>query len=155
MRQNNLLSPWRVPRTGARKHDGAIITQAANQMWGTDGARIFTLDQGWGWLFTAVEHWNVECVGWHVGKVGSRFAILEPIPWPFNTSSAASKPASPAAWPCAHGHRPLSQPDPLLGIFGPVSVPIAIYGRAFRNLDGLRDAAARFVDNYNHQWLAA
>ena len=24
-------------------------------------------------------HWNAECVGWHVCKVGSRFAALDPI----------------------------------------------------------------------------
>ena len=27
----------------------------------------------------AVDHWNAECVGWHVCKVGNRFAALEPI----------------------------------------------------------------------------
>ena len=26
-----------------------------------------------------VDHWNAECVGWHVCKVGNRFAALEPI----------------------------------------------------------------------------
>ena len=31
--------------------------------------------RGWGWIFAAVEHWNAECVGWHVCKVGSRFAL--------------------------------------------------------------------------------
>ena len=36
-------------------------------------------DDGWGWIFAAVEHWNAECVGWHVCKVGSRFAALDPI----------------------------------------------------------------------------
>ena len=35
-------------------------------MWGTDGVRVFTVDDGWGWIFTAVEDWNAECVGWHV-----------------------------------------------------------------------------------------
>ena len=39
-------------------------------MWGTDGVRVFTVDDGWGWIFTAVEHWNAECVGWHVCKRG-------------------------------------------------------------------------------------
>ena len=29
--------------------------------------------------FAAVDHWNAECVGWHVCKVGSRFAALEPV----------------------------------------------------------------------------
>ena len=32
-------------------------------MWGTDGVRVFTVDDGWGWIFTAIEHWNAECVG--------------------------------------------------------------------------------------------
>ena len=35
----------------------------------------FTVDDGWGWIFTAVEHWNAECVGWHVCKRGDRLPI--------------------------------------------------------------------------------
>ena len=50
-----------------------------NLMWGPDGVRVFTLDDGWGWIFTAIEHWNAECVGWHVCKRGDRFAALQPI----------------------------------------------------------------------------
>ena len=30
-------------------------------------------------MFAAVEHWNAECVGWHVSKHGDRYAALEPI----------------------------------------------------------------------------
>ena len=58
---------------------GEIITHAPNLMWGTDGVRVFTVDDGWGWIFTAIEHWNAECVGWHVCKRGDRFAALQPI----------------------------------------------------------------------------
>ena len=79
MRENNLLSPHRCRRRGGNPHDGEIITHAPNLMWGTDGVRVFTVDDGWGWIFTAVEHWNAECVGWHVGKRGDRFAALQPI----------------------------------------------------------------------------
>ena len=64
MRENNLLSPHRRRRRGGNPHDGEIITHAPNLMWGTDGVRVFTVDDGWGWIFTAVEHWNAECVGW-------------------------------------------------------------------------------------------
>ena len=56
-----------------------IITRAPNVMWGTDGVRVFTVEDGWGWIFTAVEHWNSECVGWHVCKRGDRFAAAQPI----------------------------------------------------------------------------
>ena len=79
MRENNLLSPYRGRRGNPRLHEGEIITQAPNLMWGTDGARVFTVEEGWGWIFVAVEHWNAECVGWHVCKQGTRFAALEPI----------------------------------------------------------------------------
>ena len=44
MRENRLLSPHRVRQGRAKKHDGKIITLAPNVMWGTDGARVFTLD---------------------------------------------------------------------------------------------------------------
>ena len=74
MRAHGLLSPHRGRQGAAKTHDGRVITQAPNVMWGTDGVRVFTLDDGWGWIFAAVEHWNAECVGWHVCKVGSRFA---------------------------------------------------------------------------------
>ena len=79
MRAHGLLSPHRGRQGPAKTHDGRVITQAPNVMWGTDGVRVFTLDDGWGWIFAAVEHWNAECVGWHVCKVGSRFAALDPI----------------------------------------------------------------------------
>lgn len=65
MRENHLLSPY---RGRPQLHEGEIITQAPNVMWGTDGARVFTVKEGWGWLFVAVEHWNAECGGWHVCK---------------------------------------------------------------------------------------
>ena len=76
MRENNLLSPHRVVQ---RQPKEQIITAAPNVMWGTDGTRIFTLEEGWCWLFAAVEHWNAECVGWHVTKNGDRFAALQPL----------------------------------------------------------------------------
>jgi hypothetical protein len=46
-------------------------------MWGTDGFKVFTVEEGWGWLFVAAEHWNAECVGWHLCKQGTLFAALE------------------------------------------------------------------------------
>ena len=45
----------------------------------TRGLLSPTADYGWAWTFAAVDHENAECVGWHVCKVGSRFAALEPL----------------------------------------------------------------------------
>ena len=67
MRAHGLLSPHRGRQGAAKTHDGRVITQAPNVMWGTDGVRVFTLDDGWGWIFAAVEHWNAECM-WYVCK---------------------------------------------------------------------------------------
>ncbi len=79
MRAQGLLSPHRGRQGEPKRHDGTIVTSAPDVMWGTDGARVFTVDDGWVWTFAAVDHWNAECVGWHVCKVGNRFAALEPV----------------------------------------------------------------------------
>ncbi|QIK37260.1 IS3 family transposase [Caldichromatium japonicum] len=44
MRENALLSPHRVPQGSPSAHDGSIQAEAPNQMWGTDGIRIQTVD---------------------------------------------------------------------------------------------------------------
>ena len=79
MRGQGLLSPHRGRQGDPKAHDGTIVTTAPDVMWGTDGVRVFTADEGWVWTFAAVDHCNAECVGWHVCKVGSRFAALEPV----------------------------------------------------------------------------
>ena len=71
MRGQGLLSPHRGRQGDPKAHDGTIVTTAPDVMWGTDGVRVFTADEGWVWTFAAVDHWNAECVGWHVCKVGA------------------------------------------------------------------------------------
>ena len=79
MRTQGLRSPHRGRQGEMKAHEGTIVTSAPYLMWGTDGVRVFTAEDGWVWTFAAVDHWNAECVGWHVCKVGSRFAALEPL----------------------------------------------------------------------------
>lgn len=79
MRDNNLLSPHRGRQGEPNLHTGRIVTEAPNEMWGVDGTKVFTLEDGYGWVFTAVEYWNGECVGAHVTKIGDRFAAMEPV----------------------------------------------------------------------------
>ena len=100
MRENNLLSPHRCRRRGGNPHVGEIITHAPNLMWGTDGVRVFTVDDGWGWIFTAIEHWNAECVGWHVCKRGDRFAALQPISMGLARLYASTSAGAAGGWPC-------------------------------------------------------
>lgn len=176
MRENKLLSPHRVRQGTDKKHDGQIITPEPNLMWGTDGVRIFTLDDGWVWIFSAVEHWSAECVGSHVCKVGSRFAALEPIMQGLERiyGSVAADIARGLSLRMDHGSQYLSDHFQnqikhwgITPSFGFIEEPEtngvaerfnrtlkeqAIYGRIFNNIEDLRVAVDKFVEEYNTIW---
>jgi len=79
MREHGLLAPSRVgaPR-GPRNHDGTIIPDRVDQMWGTDLTATWT-GQGQAAVFVAVDHRSAECVGIHAAARATRFEALEPI----------------------------------------------------------------------------
>jgi putative transposase len=79
MREHGLLSPCRVRRGTGTSHEGRITTDAPGLMWGTDGTRVLTAEEGMCWIFVAVDHFNCEVVGRHVCKHGDRFAALQPV----------------------------------------------------------------------------
>ncbi|HZP39786.1 MAG TPA: integrase core domain-containing protein [Methylomirabilota bacterium] len=80
MRQQQLLAPRRLgPPNGDPAHAGTIITTRPNEMWGTDATRFYTEQDGWCWFFGAIDHYSDDLVGWHVVKLGDRWAALEPI----------------------------------------------------------------------------
>jgi putative transposase len=79
MREHSLLSPHRQARGEPILHDGRITTDRPNEMWGTDGVRIATVDDGMVWIFASVDHCDGMCTGIHAAKIGDRFAALEPI----------------------------------------------------------------------------
>ena len=79
MREHDLLAPSRVgaPR-GPRTHDGTIIPEAVDTMWGTDLTTTWT-GEGQVAVFVAVDHCSAECVGIHAARRATRFEALEPI----------------------------------------------------------------------------
>jgi putative transposase len=79
MRENELLAPGRVgsPR-GPRSHDGTIIPETVDTMWGTDLTTTFT-GEGPAAVFIAVDHCSAECVGIHAHARATRFEALEPV----------------------------------------------------------------------------
>ena len=80
MRQANLLAPTRRRhRHGDRAHAGTITTTRPDELWGTDATRFYTQREGWCWFFGAIDHCAEDVVGWHVAKIGDRWAALEPI----------------------------------------------------------------------------
>jgi putative transposase len=176
MREHHLLSPYRRPQGIPRLHTGEIITQAPNLMWGTDGTKVFTLEDGYVWIFAAVEHWNGECVGWHVSKRGDRFAAMEPILMGLNTycGSVRSDIGLGLRLRMDHGTQYLSdhfqnqlrywgitpsfafleepQTNGVVERFFRTLKEQAVYGTNFRNITELRQAVANFIHCYNHQW---
>lgn len=177
MRENNLLSPYRRPQMPENEHDGTIITDEPNVMWGTDGAKVFTRCEGWGWIFVGVEHWNAEVMGWHVCKKGDRFAALEPISMGIlsefgSVERGAARGLSLRmdhgtqylsdhfqnqikAWGIAKSFAFLEQPQTngVAERFLRTLQEQAIYGRVFDTIEEVRQAVADFVDLYNNEWL--
>ena len=176
MRENHLLSPHRGRSKAPKEHDGKIVTLAPNLMWGTDGTRVFTLDEGWVWIFTAVEHWNAECVGWHVCKKGDRYAALQPLSMALNNlyRDVQADVARGLALRMDHGTQYLSdhflnqlkfwgitpsfafvaepQTNGVAERFNRTLKEQAIYGRVFRTVKDVREAVKNFVELYNREW---
>jgi transposase InsO family protein len=66
MRAHGLLAPRRLgPPNGNPAHDGTITTDRPDGMWGTDGTRFYTAQEGWCWFFGAIDH--------HVAKQVTHF----------------------------------------------------------------------------------
>jgi len=177
MREHNLLSPYRVRKGEPLRHEGTIVTDAPNVMWGTDGAKVFTLADGWVWVFSTVEHWNAECVGWHVCKHGTRFNALEAVKMGVEKhfGSVLGDAARGLLLRLDHGSQYLSdhfreqlrywgitpswafveqpQTNGVAERFNRTLKEQAIYGRVFRNVEEVRAAVQAFVKLYNEQWL--
>src|SRR3974390_2897669 len=79
MGENGLLAPHRVRRHPEKTHDGTIITDRINEMWGTDMTQTVTTDEGKAYVFVAVEHANSEIVGIHAARSANRFEPLDPV----------------------------------------------------------------------------
>lgn len=67
-----------TPR-GPRAHDGTIIPDGLDRMWGTDMTAAVTTQEGQAAVFIAIDHFTAECVGIHAAKRGTRFEALEPV----------------------------------------------------------------------------
>ena len=176
MRENVLLSPHRVRQGTPALHDGSIQAEAPNQRWGTDGIRIQTVDDGWVWVFSAVDHFDACCVGIHAAKIGNRFAALQPIAQGLQAEFGTTGKGAGNGLKLRMDHGTQHTADDFLkqvefwGIdksFAFVAEPQtngvaerfnrtlkeqAIHGRIFRNLEEVRQAVTEFRDRYNRHW---
>ena len=176
MREHQLLSPHRRRQGDPVAHDGSIQTDRPNAMWGTDGIRIETVDEGWVWVFSAVDHFDACCVGIHAVKTGSRFAALQPIAQGLHAEFGATGADAGRGLTLRMDHGTQYTADDFLnqvrfwGIapsFAFVAEPQtngvaerfnrtlkeqAVHGRVFRNVEEVRAAVTAFADRYNRHW---
>jgi transposase InsO family protein len=79
MGAHDLLAPSRVGSPcGPRNHDGTIIPETVDTMWGTDLTTTWT-GEGQAAVFVAIDHCSADCVGIHAALQANRFEALEPI----------------------------------------------------------------------------
>lgn len=176
MRENALLSPHRRPQGVPNLHDGTITTDRPNEMWGTDGIRIETVDEGWVWVFSAVDHCDAYCVGIHAVKIGNRFAALQPIAQGLLAEFGATGADAGRGlalrmdngtqytaddflnqvkfWGVAPSFAFVAEPQTngVAERFNRTMKEQAIHGRVFRNVEEVRAAVTAFKDRYNRHW---
>lgn len=176
MREHHLMSPRRVRKGGGASHDGKITTDAPDLMWGTDGTRVLTADEGMCWVFTAVDHFNCEVVGRHVCKRGDRFAALQPVSQGLlkhfgGVEAGAGRGLSLRMdhgtqyvsehfrnqvrfWGVGASYSFIEQPqgNGVAERFFRTLKEQIIYGRTYRTVAEVREAVDTFVELYNAQW---
>lgn len=79
MLENQLLVPQRLAPVVPKPHDGTIVTEYPNQMWGVDATQTITLADGAVTIFAGIDHASADCIGIHAVKRANRFEALEPI----------------------------------------------------------------------------
>jgi putative transposase len=176
MRENALLSPHRRPQGAPVLHDGTITTDRPNAMWGTDGIRIETVEDGWVWVFSAVDHYDACCVGIHAVKIGNRFAALQPIAQGLKAEFGATGADAGRGlslrmdngtqytaddflnqvkfWGIAPSFAFVAEPQTngVAERFNRTLKEQAIHGRIFKNVEEVRAAVTAFKDRYNRHW---
>jgi putative transposase len=177
MKTNNLLSPYRCEQGKGKPHDGRISTDDPNVMWGTDAAKVFTLEDGWVWFFGVIEHWNAECLGWHVTKKGDRFAAIEALTQAIENVFEKSQQgvARGLKLRVDHGSQFLSEgfmnqahhwgisvskgfvrepeTNGVIERFHRTFKEQIVHGRQYHSVEDFRKEVSSFISKYNRNWL--
>jgi putative transposase len=178
LRANQLLSPARQPEpVRTNPHEGTIVTELPDQMWGTDATATSTEVEGTVTIFAAIDHCTAECVGIHVVKKANRFEALEPIRQGLRQYFGGFSAGAAAGLRLRHDHGSVYMSDDFqneikfLGIepspafvrqpegngcierFFRTLKEQLLWVRRFRDLDELRVALYEFRNRYNENWI--
>jgi putative transposase len=69
----------RIPHHNApRGHrEGTVEKPVSNMMWGTDGTKFWTQEDGWCWFFPVIDHHDREIIGHRTSKEGTARSALD------------------------------------------------------------------------------
>jgi transposase InsO family protein len=180
MRGADLLSPARQPEPVVEHpHDGTILTDHPNVMWGTDATAAVTRVEGAATIFAAIDHCTAECVGIHAAKHGDRFEALEPVHQGVRDHFGTLAPGVAAGLKLRHDHGSVylsADFQAEVTFLGMTSSPAfvqqpegngcierffrtlkeqVLWVRHFTTIEELRHALLIFRETYNREWLIA
>ena len=172
------LSPARQPEpVRTNPHEGTIVTEAPDQMWGTDATATSTEAEGSVTIFAAIDHCTAECVGIHAVKKASRFEALEPMRQGVRQYFGGFSPGVAAGLRLRHDHGSVYMSDDFqteISFLGIEASPAFVrqpegngcierffrtlkeqllWIRRFRDLAELRAALVEFQHHYNENWI--
>ena len=180
MRAAELLAPARQPEPVVeRPHDGTIVTDQPNVMWGTDATAAVTVLEGSVTIFAAIDHCTAECVGIHAARHGDRFEALEPVRQGVRDHFGVLGPAIAHGLALRHDHGSVYLSGDFqaeITFLGMTSSPAFVrqpegngcierffrtlkeqllWVRHFATVEELRQALLAFKETYNREWLIA
>lgn len=180
MREAELLAPARQPDPVVeRPHEGTIVTDRPNVMWGTDATAAVTLIEGSATVFAAIDHCTAECVGIHAARHGDRFEALEPVRQGVRDHFGGIAAAVAHGLALRHDHGSVYLSGDFqaeIAFLGMTSSPAFVrqpegngcierffrtlkeqllWVRHFSTIDELRHALLAFKETYNREWLIA
>lgn len=177
MREAGLLAPQRARgRRKPRPHDGTIIPEAPNVIWGTDATMAYTARDGWVWCFIATDHSTAEAWA-SVARRGDRFAALEPIYDAVRDRFGELGPDVGRGISCRHDWGPQYTSSHFQGSLAWLGIcdspsyvgeppcngcaerfirtlkEQVVWTRRWNTIEELQEAVRAFVELYNREWL--
>ena len=178
MREHQLSAgTGRATPRGPQVHDGTIIPEGIDLMWGTDMTATVTMQHGQVAVFVAVDHCSAECVGIHAALNGTRHEALEPVRQGIKARFGAIGKDVAAGLSLRHDHGSQYMSDDFqreIRWSGITSSPAFIrapegngcaerfirtlketllWVRTFETVEELRQALLAFRETYNEHWL--
>ncbi len=177
MKANDLLAPQRPVQRDAHPHDGTVVTDRVDEVWGTDMTQTVTTGEGRAYVFIAVDHCSGEFIGTHASSSATRWEALEPVRQGVTRHFGGVGPNVAKGLTLRHDHGSNYMAHDFrteIECFGIISSPAFVrqpegngvaerairtlkeqllWVQHFRTVEELRQALAAFAAQHNASWL--